>query len=302
MLTDVAPAKVNLSLAVPGRFADGYHAVDSVVVFAHPLPAHPLPERTAGFYDAADVLMVDPDKPVSLSITGADTETLPADDDNLVLQAVRAFSDAYPDSRLGAFALQKNLPVAAGIGGGSSDAAAALRLLASLNNLTDLHRLRMIAKPLGADVPVCIGARAQHMAGIGEVLVPLPGFPSLAAVLVNPRIGVSTASVFHALGLEKGTMRRDDIAPEVPELRFLDDVLGYCEAHGNDMQAAAMALCPIIGKCISAVNDTGAALARMSGSGATVFGLYRSVAEAEAAAERLVKAHPDWWVTATILR
>jgi 4-diphosphocytidyl-2-C-methyl-D-erythritol kinase len=295
MLRDLAPAKVNLTLRIPGRFADGYHAVDSVVVFARSAT------DSGGQSAAADGLTLESDEPLSLSITGHDAQALAVDDDNLILRAARAFAETYPDGRSGAFRLEKVLPVAAGIGGGSSDAAAALRLLATLNNLTDLARLRTIALPLGADVPVCVSARAQHMAGIGDVLRPLPGFPPLPAVLVNPRIGVSTAAVFESLGLEKGTLRQEDIAPDVPELRSLEAALSYCANGSNDMQDAALSLCPVIGECLDAVTDTGAALARMSGSGATVFGLYRTQDEANAAARAIADRHPGWWVAATTL-
>jgi 4-diphosphocytidyl-2-C-methyl-D-erythritol kinase len=292
MLSDVAPAKVNLSLRIPGRFADGYHAVDSLVVFA-------------ANADAADGLDLEPDVPFSLdikSVKNVGNEQVPIDDSNLVLQAARAFQEAFPDCRTGAFTLEKRLPVAAGIGGGSSDAAAALRLLATLNNITDLQRLRTIAAPLGADIPVCISARAQHMAGIGDIVTPLPGFPQLPAILVNPGVGVSTADVFSALGLESGTMRRNDTVSAQLELLSVSDVLAYLDEQPNDMQSAAATLCPEIGICLDAVAESGAMLARMSGSGATVFGLYDSAAAAHRAAHGISAEHPGWWVADTILR
>ncbi|MEM8878880.1 MAG: 4-(cytidine 5'-diphospho)-2-C-methyl-D-erythritol kinase [Pseudomonadota bacterium] len=290
MLSDVAPAKVNLSLRIPGRFEDGYHAVDSVVAFSSGSAA-------------TDSLSLDADQPLSLTITGSVTgaDAVPNDDTNLVLCAARAFQDAFPDCRMGAFALDKRLPVAAGIGGGSSDAAAALRLLATLNNISDLQRLRLIGEPLGADIPVCVSARAQHMAGRGERVTPLPGFPELPAVLVNPRVGVLTADVFAKLGIQSGTLRAGHAEEAQFELRNLGDVLAYLDEQPNDLQTVAIALCPQIAVCIDAVVESGAVLTRMSGSGATVFGLFDSEAKANHAARTLSASHQDWWVVDTVL-
>lgn len=291
MLSDVAPAKVNLSLRIPGRFEDGYHAVDSLVAFASGSAA-------------ADSLSLDPDQPLALTVTGdvEGAEPVPDDGTNLILRAAHAFRDAFPDCRLGAFTLDKRLPVAAGVGGGSSDAAAALRLLSALNGIADLQRLRLIGAPLGADIPVCVSARAQHMAGRGEAVTPLPGFPDLPAVLVNPRVGVSTAEVFAQLGLPSGALRTGDAAELRLELRTTGDVLGYLDEQPNDLQGVAMGLCPQIALCLDAVAESGALLTRMSGSGATVFGLYDSDAAAHHAARMLSAGHQEWWVVDTVLR
>jgi 4-diphosphocytidyl-2-C-methyl-D-erythritol kinase len=273
-LTARAPAKVNLSLKVGGRRADGYHLLDSRVVFA----------------GVGDTLSLDPAQPLGLTISGPFATGLQADPDNLILKAARLFAEAVPGARLGAFHLVKRLPVASGIGGGTADGAAAIRLLARLNGIgAQDQRLGGIAARLGADGPVCLAARGRMMSGIGDVLgPPLPPLNAFA-VLVNPGVAVSTPAVFAALGLKAGEMRAADAADWI--------------AAGNDLEAPAISLAPVIADVLAALRATdGVALARMSGSGATCFALYRDCRASAAAARRIARAHPGWWVKPTILR
>ena len=188
-LVEHAPAKVNLTLAVLGRRADGYHLLDSLVVFAR----------------AGDRLSFAPGKALSLKVRGLTAKQAGPLDDNLVLKAANALAAEIPDLKLGRFTLDKRLPVAAGLGGGSSDAGAALRLLARANRLElDDRRLQKVARRLGADVPVCVDPRPRRMRGIGEMLSAPLAMPKLAAVLVNPGVAVPTRDVFAMLGLKPG--------------------------------------------------------------------------------------------------
>ena len=190
-LIEEGRAKVNLSLRVVGRRADGYHDLESVVAFA----------------DCADRLTLEPGGELKLTTTGPLAEACGEMSDNLVFKAAKLLAEAVPGLKLGAFALDKVLPVAAGIGGGSADAAAALRLLARLNNLSlDDPRLQKVALATGADVPVCLFSRACDMTGVGEQLLPL-ALPSMPCVMVNPRVPVATKDVFKELGLRNGQLR-----------------------------------------------------------------------------------------------
>lgn len=293
-----APAKVNLTLRVPGRRPDGYHELDSLVVFA----------------GAADLLTLSPGDGLSLSVAGATAAAAGPEDDNLVLRAARNLASLAPGLRMGRFELSKQLPVAAGLGGGSSDAAAALRLLGQLNAMApDDERLFQAAAATGADVPVCLALRARVMAGLGEVLGPPLALPALYAVLVNPRVAVPTPAVFRALGAKElgareigagaiGTgalMDTVDLSPDLADMALLRR---YLVNGGNDLERPAMTLCAAIGAAIDLLAATeGNWLARMSGSGATVFGLYHDRRCAVRAARRLRQAQPDWWVCPTML-
>src|SRR5436190_8722920 len=189
-LSEEGRAKVNLTLRVNGRRADGYHDLESVVAFA----------------DCADRLTLSPGSDLDLKMSGPLAQACGDTSDNLVLKAARLLAERVPDMKAGSFSLDKVLPVAAGIGGGSADAAAALRLLAQLNQLAlDDPRLIEVARLTGADVPVCLGSRPCVMTGVGEDLVPL-GLPELPCVLVNPRVPVATKDVFEELGLRKGQL------------------------------------------------------------------------------------------------
>jgi 4-diphosphocytidyl-2-C-methyl-D-erythritol kinase len=290
-LVDDGRAKVNLTLRVVGRRVDGYHDLESVVAFA----------------DCADRLSLAPGPELRLTTTGPLAQACGEPADNLVLKAARLLGECVPGLKLGSFTLDKVLPVAAGIGGGSADAAAALRLLARANGLSiDDSRLVEVAQLTGADVPVCLASRACVMTGVGETLLPLV-LPKLPCVLVNPRVPVATRDVFQALGLRNGELlvgATDVIqaAAWPEEGASVEEWVEALAAGTNDLEAPAMRVEPVIGKVISALNATnGAWLARMSGSGATCYAIYENTAEAKRAAQKIQLDHPQWWVHAGVL-
>lgn len=290
-LVEEGRAKVNLSLRVVGRRADGYHDLESVVAFA----------------DCADRLTLEPGGELRLATTGPLAAACGETSDNLVFKAAKLLADAVPNLKLGAFALDKVLPVAAGIGGGSADAAAALRLLARLNNLSlDDPRLQEVALATGADVPVCLFSRACDMTGVGEQLLPL-ALPSMPCVMVNPRVPVATKDVFRELGLRNGELLvgATDVleAPAWPEQGgSIADWVDVLETVANDLEAPALRIEPVIGDVLEVLRSSaGVKLARMSGSGATCFAIYGAAAEAHAAAENISRDHPGWWVHAGTL-
>jgi len=221
-----------------------------------------------------------------------------------VLKAARLLAERVDNLALGAFTLDKVLPVAAGIGGGSADAAAALRLLARLNGLAaDDARIQQVALKTGADVPVCLASRACDMTGVGETLLPL-SLPKLPAVLVNPRVPVATKDVFAALGLRSGELRvgvTDVIrAPAWPDQgASVGDWVKVLAGVPNDLEPPALRVQPVIADVLSALRSgPGAQLARMSGSGATCFAIFSSASDAQTAAARISAEHPAWWVHA----
>jgi 4-diphosphocytidyl-2-C-methyl-D-erythritol kinase len=291
-LSDEGRAKVNLTLRVNGRRADGYHDLESVVAFA----------------DCADQLTLTPGSDLDLKMSGPLAQACGDTSDNLVLKAARLLAERVPDMKAGSFSLDKVLPVAAGIGGGSADAAAALRLLAQLNGLAlDDRRIIEVAKLTGADVPVCVNSRGCVMTGVGETLQPL-SLPKMPCVMVNPGVPVATKDVFNALGLRNGqllvgatdVLLRDRSWPD--EAASLEEWVEALAASSNDLEAPAMRVQPVISAVISALSATnGAWLARMSGSGATCFAIYENTAEAGRAAEKLRRDHPGWWVHAGTL-
>ncbi|WID95623.1 4-(cytidine 5'-diphospho)-2-C-methyl-D-erythritol kinase [Bosea vestrisii] len=286
-----APAKVNLSLRVLGRRADGYHELDSLVAFA----------------GVGDELSLSSGEPAGVQISGPFAAGLSTGPDNLVLKAERALRDEIAGLRSGRFHLVKRLPVASGIGGGSADAAAALRLLARLNDLPLSHpALHAAAGRVGADVPVCLEARARMMAGIGERLGPPLKPPRLFALLVNPGVAVETAAVFRALGLPPGQDHAggvDAFEPGDPPPASPAALIAVLAASGNDLEAPARSVAPIIGEVLSALSALpGCRLARMSGSGATCFALFDDCRVSAEAGKLLTHGRPDWWVKATVLR
>jgi 4-diphosphocytidyl-2-C-methyl-D-erythritol kinase len=290
-LVEEGRAKVNLSLRVVGRRADGYHDLESVVAFA----------------DCADRLTLEPGGELRLATTGPLAAACGETSDNLVFKAAKLLADSVPNLKLGAFALDKVLPVAAGIGGGSADAAAALRLLARLNSLSlDDPRLQEVALATGADVPVCLFSRACDMTGVGEQLLPL-ALPSMPCVMVNPRVPVATKDVFRELGLRNGELLvgATDVleSPAWPEQGgSIADWVEVLETVANDLEAPALRIEPVIGDVLGALRSSaGVKLARMSGSGATCFAIYGASAEAHAAAETIRRDHPGWWVHAGTL-
>lgn len=288
LLTDRAPAKVNLTLHVLGRRpADGYHVLESLVAFA----------------GTADRLTLRPEAALSLTVSGPTAGPAGPDDDNLVLRAARGLAERVPGLKFGAFHLVKRLPVAAGIGGGSSDAAAALRLLARLTALAIDHpAVVAAARDTGADVPVCLDPRARMMCGAGEDVGPALGLAPLPAILINPGVPVPTAPVFKALGLGVGQTLPGAGHPAIPAGSENDEVLAVLAPARNDLEGPAQMVAPVIGDCLAALRRENCRLARMSGSGATVFGLFGDRHEAVAAARRLRAAHPEWWIAPTYLR
>jgi 4-diphosphocytidyl-2-C-methyl-D-erythritol kinase len=275
-LTEAAPAKVNLTLHITGRRADGYHLLDSLVVFG----------------PAQDVLHAELADGLSLALTGPFAAGLVAEADNLVLRAARALAGWAGQPPRAALRLDKHLPVASGIGGGSADAAAALRLLARFWAL-DVPPAEMarLAGGLGADVPVCLAGRPARMAGIGDVLTPAPALPPCGMLLVNPGVALATADVFRA---RAGSFTPAAAWPESwPDAAAMARTLS---AQHNDLEPPALALCPPVGAALTALRDTpGCLLARMSGSGATCFGLFADAPAAERAGAGLPAA---WWRSA----
>ena len=288
LLTDRAPAKVNLTLHVLGRRpADGYHVLESLVAFA----------------GTADRLTLTAGADLSLTVSGPTAGPAGPDADNLVIRAARGLAAKVPDLKVGAFHLVKRLPVAAGIGGGSSDAAAALRLLARLNGLTlDHPAVVEAARQTGADVPVCLDPLARMMRGAGEDVSLALGIEPLPAVLINPGVPVPTAPVFKALGLSVGQTLSGGEHPFIPADADAETVLATIGPARNDLEGPALTVAPVIGECLSALRGQGSLLARMSGSGATVFGLFEDRQAAVRAAKRLRAAHPGWWIAPTFLR
>jgi 4-diphosphocytidyl-2-C-methyl-D-erythritol kinase len=280
--TQSAPAKINLALHVTRRRDDGYHDLQSLVVFA----------------DLADELEAAPATSDSLAITGPFGKGLSGGDSNLVSRAVAAFRARWPEAVATGLAmrLRKNLPVAAGIGGGSADAAAALRLLADLSATPiPVGELAELGARLGADVPACLVSAPLVARGVGEILSPLPAFPECYLVLVNPLVPVSTPDVFRRL------LKKDNPPmPALPEPMTRPAQLGIWLAETrNDLQAPAVELVPEIGRIIARLGAApGCMLARMSGSGATVFGLFGSGAQAHQAAHEMRAASPDHWIAA----
>jgi len=285
-LVENAPAKVNLTLRVVGRRSDGYHEIESLVAFA----------------GVGDRLSLSRGKELSLVVRGPSAAQAGDGADNLVLKAARALAERIPNVGCGAFELDKSLPVAAGLGGGSADAAAALRLLARANGLAgDDPLLYAAARATGADVPVCLDPQPRLMRGIGEVLSETLRLPSLQAVLVNPGVTLATKAVFAAWVPGTSPATPADVAA-ITKLTTREQVLQFLLTQSNDLEAAAIALAPAIGDVLVALRALdGCRLARMSGSGATCFALFASAVEAIAAAELVHRECPQWWVRASAL-
>lgn len=270
MPVELARAKVNLSLHVTGQREDGMHLLDSIVVFP----------------EVGDELQATTDKVLTLEIDGQFGVGLDAGEDNLIIRAARLLSDK--GARL---QLRKNLPVAAGIGGGSADAAACIRLLANVWDL-DTPAVENLAT-LGADVPVCLAQVSTRMSGIGEKLTSLPPLPRFWIVLVNTGQGVETGAVFRAM-----KSRDNAVMLDLPEdFQSAEELFSFLRAQRNDMQSAAIENCPEIADVLRELEVTDkCALARMSGSGGTCFGLYATKENAVAATNKIGANQPDWWV------
>lgn len=293
-IQEFAAAKVNLTLEILGRRSDGYHELRSLVAFAR---------------DAGDALALSPGSDLSVKVTGP--EAVMINGPNLITEAARAVRDSLPGSITGTFQLEKHLPVASGIGGGSADAAAALRALARANAIADPAEIfSELGARLGADVPVCIGGggcSAAFMSGIGEkvwrpvtgTLLPSDGLPAL---LVNPRVPVPTGAVFKALAAPALVEPQSIMEPPAP-FATQEDCFAYIAASRNDLEVPAATLAPVIADVLRALRAfPGCRLARMSGSGATCFALFNEPETAQLAAAAQRKAQPDWWIASTLLR
>lgn len=291
VLSERARAKVNLTLHVLGRRADGYHDLESLVAFA----------------DCADGLTFATAPAFSLSVTGPRAADCGDLSDNLVAKAARLLAERVPQLKSGSFVLDKHLPAAAGIGGGSADAAATLRLLATANGLAaDDPRLVAAAQAVGADVPVCLLSSGCMMRGAGERVTPTP-LPRLPCVLINPGVPVPTKDIFAAIGLKPG----DTFAPPAGATNNIawpassagaDAWLSAIARGRNDLEPVAVKIQPIVAEVIALLGGSkGCTLARMSGSGATCFGLFDSDASATSAAAALKSKHSGWWIEASAL-
>jgi 4-diphosphocytidyl-2-C-methyl-D-erythritol kinase len=275
--TEPAPAKLNLCLHVTGQRADGYHLLDSLVAFT----------------EVGDRVTVTPAARLTLSLDGPFAAGLPSEAENLVLRAARVLD---PD-RGAHVHLHKALPVAAGIGGGSSDAAATLRALSRLWDMPLPDTTRLLA--LGADVPACLYPGLLRMGGIGQDLTRLGDLPSLPLLLVNPGVALSTPQVFGGLAQKTNPPMDAPMPPPADTGTWL----AWLARQRNDLTAPAIAAQPVIGTVLEALAARpGARLARMSGSGATCFAVFAQVAQRDAAADSLRAAHPDWWIVPTHLR
>jgi 4-diphosphocytidyl-2-C-methyl-D-erythritol kinase len=281
-LTVFAPAKINLYLHVGDRRADGFHDLESVVVFA----------------DVGDSLSFAPADGLSLHLDGPFGSGLQSDD-NLVLKASRAFAERTGQPANARITLTKNLPIASGIGGGSADAAATLRGLAEIYpGAATAQQLAAIAADVGSDVSACLVSKPLLMRGRGEDITPLPRFPALPAVLINPGVAVGTADVFRGLKTRTGA----DAAKPIDTSSAAALLRALRTTTTNDLEPPARAVAPVIGDVLDELRRMpGIQLARMSGSGATCFGIFESAFEAELAVTALESTHTDWWIKTTTL-
>ncbi len=276
LITEAAPSKINLTLHVTGVRGDGYHLLDSLVVFC----------------GVGDRIVMRPAPAHSLTLTGPFAHEVPPGDDNLVMRAVQRFGGR---ARF-AVTLQKNLPVASGLGGGSADAAAAIRAILRLTNDAGPASPDAAAVlSLGADVPVCLASRPARMRGVGETLDWLGPLPETYIALVNPRVAVSTQEVFRALEAKTNPAMPDFL----PHWRDAPALAEWLATMRNDLEGPARSIAPVIGHVLAHLEmQPGALLSRMSGSGATCFALFATRAGAENAARAIARAQPYWWTAA----
>jgi 4-diphosphocytidyl-2-C-methyl-D-erythritol kinase len=286
----LVPAKVNLTLRIVGRRADGYHELESLVVFA------PFGDR----------LTFSPGGPLELDVSGPEADGAGPLADNLVLRAVRSLTERIDGLRLGRFALHKELPSGAGLGGGSADAAAALRLIAQANGISlDDVRVHDAARATGADIPVCLDPRPRVMRGIGEILSGPVALPPLGIIIIHPGFALPTGPVFKALGLAPGERHTGASArqPEPGDSRWQtvdrEGLFASLASECNDLEPPAIAIAPAVADVLGFIAGlTGCRLARMSGSGSACFGLFDDGGAAETAAQHVAAAQPSWWVRA----
>jgi 4-diphosphocytidyl-2-C-methyl-D-erythritol kinase len=278
-----ARAKINLTLHVTGRRLDGYHDLESLVVFA----------------GVNDDLRFEPGPDFALDVTGPMSAFCGPIEDNLITKAAMSLQALLPTLALGRFTLVKRLPAQAGIGGGSADAAAALRLLAQHHGIAiEDACILEAALRTGADVPVCLRSTAQMMRGLGDKLEPVSGLPALFAVLVNPGAKVETRAAFARFGLQPGDQRKGAAHPPL-----MPDLMMALRASRNDFEPIAIETASMVGEALAALREQeGCLLARMSGSGSTCFGLFATCHAAGHAAGALRKQHSGWWIKPTMLR
>lgn len=281
---EFAAAKVNLSLRVLGRRPDGFHELDSLVVFA----------------DVGDRVRFTPGQGAGLRTHGPFASSI--DGDNLIGTVVTTLKAAYPEIELGAFDLEKVLPVAAGLGGGSADAAAALRAIQTvIPEVLTSTTASKLAYGIGADVPVCLLSKAAFMRGLGERVERIANFQAINAVLVNPGVQLSTQAVFRALKAEPiATSEQPTDSPHAFET--FADLIAFLAREPNDLEAPAKQLQPAIALVLNRLRACeGCRLARMSGSGPTCFAIFGASDDADKAAKSLQATHPNWWVRQTVL-
>lgn len=286
-LKSSAPAKINLTLRIGRRREDGYHEIESLIAFA----------------DIGDALVFVSGGEFSLLVDGPTAGAAGPNDDNLVLKAARKLESKFPDVARGKFNLTKNLPAGAGLGGGSSDAAAALRLLAEASGIAaDDPRVIEAARETGADVLVCLDPKARFVSGVGDKLSKPLKIPALSAMLVYPGVPVPTALVYQThdrFGDDPATLGRDAAAIPLVKKKFMD----FLQLETNDLTKAARAITPLIASAHELIDEVDdAILIRMSGSGSAVFAVYEDLETAEASAEMIREERPHWWVRTTTLR
>lgn len=287
VITQYARAKINLTLRILGRRLDGYHELQSLTAFAS---------------DVFDVVTLDISKPPTVTMSGPFAPAVVGP--NILALVLERLATLEPHLKLGALHVEKNLPVAAGIGGGSANAAAALRTFAHANqDLAATVDWFALAAELGADVPVCLLNRTAMMTGIGDKLTPLSDLPQLPAVLINPQAPVpadKTAQVFRTLNaaeLSDGLQ-----TPDFEEYADRDSLLAYLQSQGNDLAAPAAQVVPEIGDVLVALRSApGCLYANLSGAGPTCFGIFKDQRSAAAAAQTFLAPHPNWWVKSTTL-
>ncbi|MBW8640224.1 4-(cytidine 5'-diphospho)-2-C-methyl-D-erythritol kinase [Hoeflea sp. WL0058] len=277
-IAEFAPAKINLCLHVTGQREDGYHLLETIVMFA----------------DIGDRVHVEAAREDRFSLSGPFAPELDAARDNIVVRARDMLRDAFPDiARPVSIHLEKNLPVASGIGGGSADAAASLKALRALWRIPQNADLADLALQLGADVPMCLAGQPLVARGIGERIALLPSVAPLPIVLANPLTGVSTPEIFSRLA-----SKTNPGIPEISSISGFHQLIDFLKDLRNDLELPARTIAPEIDTINRALQDAGAALARMSGSGATCFGLYPSLEDAQSAASELQRRFPRWYVAA----
>jgi 4-diphosphocytidyl-2-C-methyl-D-erythritol kinase len=284
-LRDTGFAKINLTLDVLGRRADGFHEIESLVAFA-------------AFGDHVELA---PGDDLDLAVEGPFAGALSGG--NLILKAAEAAKALKPDLRLGRFRLVKKLPVAAGLGGGSADAAAALRLLAAANaSALSEDDLVKLAPQLGSDVAVCLASQPAVMTGRGENVQRVAGFPACGVLLANPGMPLSTQEVYASL--QAASLTVSPPKAEIPDFTGdFESLVDYVASRGNALEAPAKRLAPVVSDVIAALSRLdGARIVRLSGSGPTGFALFATESEAKRASAALAQTHPNWWVAASVLR